>query len=213
MITFLPRNLSVLSAVIARGETARYTMACVNLLLREDGWYRIEATDGRRLAVVQGPSTPPTVGAKLIEQLLEDAPNSAGSVLIKGSDWKEAFTLCKKGQPVGVKAGQKVVTFAGPGATRVCEPEEGRFPNVASIISDCNKAGAAPLAAGVAFNPENVIPILELAKALEMRVELMGFRRAKGDGESPMGLRGRNDQGQLLDCLVMPLTRQKESAA
>lgn len=50
----LPRNLAALSKVAARLETSRYTMNGVLVQETAEG-YQVIASDGRRLAVVQGP--------------------------------------------------------------------------------------------------------------------------------------------------------------
>jgi hypothetical protein len=51
MPVFLPRNVSGLAAVAAM-EATRYTLSCVRVSECPGGWYRLEATDGRRLAIV-----------------------------------------------------------------------------------------------------------------------------------------------------------------
>ncbi|HKI37988.1 MAG TPA: hypothetical protein VKA46_39405 [Gemmataceae bacterium] len=54
MPVFLHRNLAALAGVAAR-EPSRYAANALHVLDPGDGTYRVEATDGKRLAIVRGP--------------------------------------------------------------------------------------------------------------------------------------------------------------
>jgi hypothetical protein len=196
---FLPKNLGALAAVPDAGPPGRYATAAVHVL-DEEGHYRCEATDGKALAVVRGPSTAPSQ----VPAALEEAPNGCASTLVPARDWKTAFQLAPKGSAVGLVASAEKVTLAGPGAVTTCAPIEGRFPNVDAVLP-----GHGPLAR-IHLDPRRLAALLQVAAAIleadkekhggPAAVELMFYGRGK-----PLGLMGRNAQGQTFDALLMPL--------
>ena len=55
MLLYFPRNLAGLVALASRHE-GRYATGALHVLDPGDGTYRVEVTDGRRLAIVRGPN-------------------------------------------------------------------------------------------------------------------------------------------------------------
>src|SRR5262245_61654491 len=104
MIVLLPANLRPLADLAAKQEQARFgAMYCVRLAEETGGLYRAEATDGRVLGIVRGPSPE---GAEVIDP---DLVGEAAELLVPQQDWREAFKLLPKpgrsgGQPLAVAA-------------------------------------------------------------------------------------------------------------
>jgi hypothetical protein len=194
MPVFLPKNVSGLAGIAAT-EATRYTLSCVRVMECLGGWYRLEATDGRRLAIVQGPSKEPRVPLPG----LDTAPNGASEVLVPVADWKAAFKQARKEDVVGLVAGAELVTLATARTTSTCPPGEGRFPPVDQVLPK-----TLPLVR-FTVNPELLAGLCHLAHTLDPegnRVEILWY-----GPDRPIGLMARNDeQQQTLDCLLMPLT-------
>ena len=191
MLIYLPPNLAAMAKLTAAGN-ARYAVNSLRVLDPGDGTYRVEATDGRRLAVVRGPSADAHYSA------LEEAPGGAGEVLVPGPEWAQAFRAGDKKHPVGLAAGQGLFTFAAGGHSFTGTPQPGRYPDTGGVLP------GHPALVHFCVDPVLFAGLCDLAAALGLRdsggVQVLYF----GPGK-PVGLIGRNDQGQYLDCLIMPL--------
>jgi DNA polymerase III sliding clamp (beta) subunit (PCNA family) len=137
----LPANLSHVTKCCT---DTRYVMAAVRVAATEDG-YRVEATDGRRLARVDGtnagdPSKFPEIPA------LTTAPNEASEALIPAKIFAKA---CKdvntrlsgpeERRALAVRLGKDVSTLAAideDGGSLVRQPRnvEGRFPDTDRVM-------------------------------------------------------------------------------
>ncbi len=189
MPVFLPKNLAALANVAAK-EATRYSANALRVL-DQSGAYRVEVTDGRRLAVVRGPCPVTQYPA------MDAASQGAADVLVPVPDWKAGFRLKGKDRPVGVVAddtsfklvvGEDVVSGARP---------EGRFPNFDFALPK------KPAICAVKVDPALLAGLLLAAAALDPAggVALLFYGR-----EQPLGVAGRNDAGQFFDGLVSPLT-------
>ena len=190
MVLYLPPNLAAL-ATVARREASRYALGAIHVRSPGGGLYRVEATDGRILAVVQG-SVP-----KASYPPLEDRPEGDAQALIARDDWQRAFRLGDRRRPVGLATdGAEIHLAVGDQAltTRACD---GRFPDVDAVLPQ----GGALLA--VRLNPSLLIELLKVAVAVSAGegVDVLFYGRDK-----PVGLLARNDEGQTFDGLIMPLT-------
>jgi hypothetical protein len=187
---YLPRNLAGL-AKIASNDPGRYALAAVRVLDPGDGTYRLEATDGRRLAVVRGDNERAAYPA------VEEAPFPPGpAALIPLEEWGQAFRLGVKHRPVGLTLGEQDFLFAVETASFAGKPAEGRYPDFAPVLPQA--------AAVVSFrvNPDVLAGLLSLAKGLGMdAIHVLWWSPGH-----PVGLAGQNDQGQFLDALLMPLS-------
>ena len=193
MPLYLPKNLAALANVAAK-EATRYSADALHVL-DLDGTYRVEATDGKRLAVVRGPC-PPAQNYPA----LQPAGQSAADVLVPVESWREAFRAKgKKDQelPVGLVAddtsfrlavGQKVIEGALP---------EGRFPAFSAVLPK------KPAICSIKVDPALLAGLLQVAAALDPSggVALLFYGR-----EQPLGVMGRNDAGQFFDGMLQPLT-------
>jgi DNA polymerase III sliding clamp (beta) subunit (PCNA family) len=178
-------------ATVARREASRYALAALHVRSPGGGLYRVEATDGRILAVVQGPvpdaSYPP----------LEDRPEGDAEVLLSRDDWQRAFRLGDRRRPVGLSVGQEDVLLAVGDQALTTRALDGRFPDVSAVLP---RSGAL---VAVRLNPTLLVELLKVAAAVTAGegVDLLFFGRGK-----PLGLMARNDSGQTFDGLIMPLT-------
>jgi hypothetical protein len=74
---------------------------------------------------------------------------------------------------------------------------DGRFPDVALVLPK------KPAAFGFRVDPLLMIGLLQVAAALD---PVGGLQILVYGPDKPVGLACRNEQGQHLDCLLMPLT-------
>jgi hypothetical protein len=216
MTVYFPRNVAKL-AKLASTSPGRYALGCVRVQAAGDGTYRVEATDGRVLGVVRGPSLDVSYPA------VEDAPNGVTEALIPAKDWQDAFRLKGKADAIGlamcrieretpIPDGQR--TEDGPECTvrvhRPClfasdkgqlatEAEEGRYPPTDEVIP---KHGAL-----VAFrlDPAALVRLLEVVTALadvdNRAVTFLYYGKGR-----VIGLAAHNSQGQFFDGVIMPLS-------
>src|SRR5262245_8261785 len=106
MALYLPLNLAALAKVA--GGNIRYALHCLRVV-DLGGAYRVEATDGRRLAVAQGASTdrgyPPL-------DAVDEAPGR-GPVLVPTDSWRAAFKLADQRSPaLGMAVSADGICFA-----------------------------------------------------------------------------------------------------
>lgn len=188
MLSF-PRNLAGLAALASR-DGGRFALGALHVLDPDDGTYRVEVTDGRRLAVVRGPCPPTAVPAP--DPDLPPAP----ACLVPVADWKAAFRMGDKARPVGLTAAGARFTLAVGDQALSGQAHDGTFPDVARVLPE-----RLPLVT-VRVNPALLAGVLDLAHALEV-TDLAVLYYGRG---LALGLAGRNDAGQFLDALVMPLS-------
>lgn len=190
MPLYFPRNVAGLAALVAR-DPGRYSYAAVHVLDPGDGLYRLEATDGRRLAIIQGPIP------EAAYPQVEDGPDELTDGLISREDWVQAFRLGDKKQPVGLAGGGDEVTFAVGNHAIKAQTAGECFPDVQAVLP---KHG--PLVA-VCVNPELLAGLLNVAAALNPDGGVMLLYYGK---DKPLGLVARNSEGQAFDALLMPLS-------
>jgi hypothetical protein len=186
-----PRNLAALAAVADKAD-GRFATSAVHVLDLGGACYRVEATDGKRLAVVRGPC-PPCPAPALTG--LGGAPD----VLIPAKEWRAALRLGDRRTPAVALAAHdgKAVFASGEASQTVPLQADGRFPQVDAVLPQ-----RRPLLA-VRVHPGQLAGLLGVAQALEPEggVALLYYGAGK-----PLGLAAHNDQGQYFDGLMMPLT-------
>ncbi len=194
MVLYLPRNLAALAKLTR--DDPRYTLNGVRVLDPGDTTYRLEATDGRRLAVVRGNSTPdldyPTLDASA-------ADGSQG--VIPADVWEHCFRklpgkdVAKDGS-IGLALAAGGFTFGTPRVAHRGEYLDGRWPAVDEVLPR-----SLPVA-DVTVDPRLLAGLLDVAVALGCeRVRLLLFGK-----EKLLGVSGANDSGQFLDGVLVPLT-------
>jgi hypothetical protein len=206
MAVFLPPCVAAVSKAAAR-DVGRYSMTGVRVVDPGDGTYRLEATDGRRLAIIRGCSDD-----KVVYPPLAEVPNGLPEALIAGDEWTQAFRMGKKERPVGLVIGTQpaadddetakeevVLTFAVDGQSFQTRPYDGLFPPVQEALPK------RPALVEFRLDPTLLAGLMDVAAALGLRdnggVTFLYFGK-----DQPLGLIGHNDQGQFLDCLLMPLS-------
>lgn len=189
MPLFFPKNLAALAGIAPR-DVGRCPPA-LHVLDPGDGCYRVEVTDGKRLAIVCGPC------AEEKDSALDPAFRGAAQILIPAADWRTGFRLGGKRRPVGLAADGTTFKLAVGDQAVTGSAPEGRFPNVDWALPK----GRALL--GFRIDPLLLIGLLQAAAALDPAggVGVLFY----GDGK-PVGLVARNDAGQFFDGLLVPLT-------
>jgi hypothetical protein len=194
-------NLKDVAALAASTEHARFgATTCVKLIDQRNGLYRLEATDGRVLAVVQGPDgrddaarDNPLLGS-------EDLAPEVFEALIPAEDFKHALGLDKKARLVAVSAQEHDLRFFTLTQQLAARQGEGRFPEVGRVIPD-----RLPL-----FSVRVSIKLFQRILKL-----FQGFCAEGAEAvalhyhgkNAPLGFTARNaETGQTLDALLVPLT-------
>jgi len=193
----LPKNLGLLAGIA--GDESRYALSAVHVVEHQADWYRLEATDGKRLAVICGDGSvgPAADGAQIAGRLAE-APNGATEGLVPAAVWRKAFQGVAKGGRIGLALAENQATLATLDTSTTTPLLDGRFPAVDLVL---------PLTRPLfrlMVNPEFLRDLLGLALAIDpegRRVELLYYKAG-----GPIGLMARNAEGQTLDALLMPLT-------
>src|SRR5207248_264292 len=89
----------------------------------EDGRFRLEATDGKRLVIVHGESLAPRVGASETFAALEAVANSGTQTIVPAADWKRALRMgAKRLDKVGLVINSEFVTLACGSETLTARP-------------------------------------------------------------------------------------------
>lgn len=193
---YLPRNLGKL-ADIAATENPRYAITGVKVTDPRDGTYRLDVTDGRRLLVVRGnlPDAPPEyVGLKSHPDWFE--------AVIPSQDWRAVFKWKdpEKGRngPLALALGDPCQFVNEPGAHSVLKPSplQGRYPPVDSVLPK------RPPLAGADVDPALLAGLLSTIASLGVtRVRLLFWKK-----DAVLAVVGRNDEGQYVDGVIMPLS-------
>jgi hypothetical protein len=186
----LHTNLGPLARLCADEGASRFACSGVRVL-DQNGAYRLEATDGRRLAIVRG------------EYPVADGPSPNRDFIVPAREWQEALAALKKATdrgrhtiPAFLSADKHDYTFRTVGWQKQGVLAEGRWPNTDGALPRKPPVWVAR------FNPKYLASLCDLAAALGCEgVDLLVYA-----GDGPVGLCGKNDQGQYLDALVMPLT-------
>ena len=90
MTLFIPKVLARLHELTAEPH-GRFALTGIRVLDLQDGRYRLEATDGKRLLIVHGPSMTPSRGAQETFAALESVANGGTDALVPSADWKTAM--------------------------------------------------------------------------------------------------------------------------
>jgi hypothetical protein len=196
MTLFIPKNLLRLAELCAP-EGGRYTMSGVRVIDLQDGRYRLEATDGKRLAIVHGQSQAPKAGASDTFAALEAVANSGTEAIVSAADWKTALKMgSKRVDRVGLVINADAITLACGEQVLKARPVEGRWPDVGMVLP------RTPPLVRFTISPGVLAGLLDVAEALQSEgVTLLYY----GPGR-PIGLMGKNGEGQFFDALLMPLS-------
>jgi hypothetical protein len=195
MAVLIPKNVASLAKLCAK-ENPRYAVTGVRVIDSHKATYRLEATDGRVLGVIQG-SCPG----------MEPEPHVPENAVIVAKDW---LAGCKMATPkesvlLTLNTAQDVCTFETGKGSATAAQLDGRFPPVNEAFPK------KPAMISVDVDPGLLIRVLEVAKALELERVTLHFYRLSGGGLSAMlGISGNNEQGQFYDGLCVPLELPKK---
>lgn len=201
MAVLLPPLAAHLAKVAARDE-GRYSMAGVRVLDPGDGTYRLEATDGRRAAILRGYNLDTTPLPELPEA---DPSVRAGEGVVPLADWIDGFKMVPAARvrrpqaPLALVLRRDDVCMTTVGAQRQARLLDGRFPSIDRVLP------SGPAVVSFQVNPKLLIELLQIALAVcgdDPKVTIHFWK----DG-APVGLSCMTAEhgGVFLDGLVMPL--------
>ena len=197
MTLFIPKTLVRLADLCA-GEEGRYALTGVRVIDLEDGRYRVEATDGKRLVIVHGESLAPRVGASETFAALEAVANSGTQTIVPAADWKRALRMgAKRLDKVGLVISTEFVTLACGSETLTARPVEGRFPSIDMVLPK------TPSLVKFTVNPGALAGLLHAADALQPAEGVTVWFYAPG---KPIGFTAKNADGVFFDALLVPLS-------
>jgi hypothetical protein len=192
-VIVLPKRFAGLFK-LAGEHDARYSLRGLRLLEYAGDCYRIEVTDGRRLAIVRGPSE------ELNGLDLSDAPGGIYDFFVPTEKWKEVFRLCPNGGAVALCAGDGRVTLATHGGHRLVLPrDDPRTPDFDAVMP------ATPPLVRFTLRTDLLAGLVSVADTItdpeRRHVEVLYY----GPGK-PVGLMCSGPCGHTLDALIMPLS-------
>jgi hypothetical protein len=122
----LQSRLAELAKIVPR-DTGRFMLTHVRLALTPDG-FEVQATDGRRLAVVTGPGR-----EEGTLTMLADAPNGADVALVPAKEFAAALKAGKGASSYAV-LGSEFTTLAVGAAVHRLTNGDGRFPPIDQVL-------------------------------------------------------------------------------
>lgn len=163
MTILLHSNLSAIAKLV--GESSRYVMSGIHVSRKGETGYRVVATNGKVLGLVEGDAGPtdefPTIPA------VETAPNGANSAIVPAAEFVKAMKDVPRKMVraamncLACVIGTQQTTLASStlDSNIVRQPRnvEGRFPNVDKVIPK-----TAP-AVTLTFNPKFLAELLQVA--------------------------------------------------
>ncbi len=216
---YLPKNLATVAKFVAT-ESARFSIAGVRVSERPtlplDGTrgYRVEATDGRTLVRVDGPSSAGWGSAGDLKSMLKNAPNGETAATIPATTFKAALKAAMKGKK-GRKEAATAVVFGKDGATLANQDENGqptfqaapdnvagRFPDTSCVIP----GETQPVAAVIRVDGDRLAEVLKAAAEFadnnsDVQAVTLELRRQT----DAVVVRSANEAGQSFTAVVMPL--------
>jgi DNA polymerase III sliding clamp (beta) subunit (PCNA family) len=198
----LPANLASVTKCCA--ADTRYALAAVRLMATEDG-YRVEATDGKRLARVDGDNAGDPARFPEIPALIS-APNGASEALIPAKIFAKAckdvntrLAGSEERRALAVRLGKEVSTLATideDGGSLVRQPRnvEGRFPNTDAVLPTGKPVASITVDAAL------------LAELLQVAAQFadQGYVTIDLFGKGPARITGKNSS-QNFTGLIMPV--------
>lgn len=190
----IPRNLAALEKIASK-DAVRYALDCIQLRETESG-YAAAATDGRRLALVTGPSESTSEAQ---QARLANAPNSGIEAYVPAKEFAKALKAMPKDKvPAGViSADGLTLTIADDNTSSTITCKEGRFPNYYEVATK-------PILK-IKVNAKMLCELLQAAAAFtddyDSNVEIGITTRDK-----PIWVKAKNSTGQLFEGLIMPLS-------
>lgn len=121
----LPKNVAPFMGLASKDE-GRYSMCGVLVEEKQGDAFRLFATDGKKLGVIQGPSA----GALLDEF----SPDDSAKYLVPTKALENAFKDAGKDGTVRLSCREKIVSLSAGSASRTEGEIEGRFPDYPLVL-------------------------------------------------------------------------------
>jgi hypothetical protein len=203
----LPRS-AVRLVGLAAGDSARYSLTCVRVRELPGGQFRVEATDGKALGVLRGPSRPSTADKRAADAL--PRPDAlALEALLPAAGLRKAFKALAKEDRRGTR--RLGVLLANPQSLLVAGDKvltqptaEARWPDIEAVLP------TRPALDSFRVNPGLMIELLKVAAAVAEEgagVEILFWGAGK-----PVGVTAQGADGVAFDGLLMPLTEAARPA-
>jgi hypothetical protein len=197
---FLPK-CAVGVTSLAAGAGGRRPLHCVRVRELKGGDFRLDATDGRALGIVRGPSLPSPTDLAAARAL--PAPSSlAFESLVGARELARAMRQLGAEGRLAVLLGSREVVLSAGGTVSHCPAEDERFVDTDSVLP------TTPAPVSFRVDPRLLIAALKAALAIAESggeggvpaVELLWW----GNGR-PVGVTALGAGGVSFDGLVMPL--------
>ena len=191
---FIPKAASGMCALASK-DAARYALNHLRVREVAGERFHLEATDGKRLAILRGPCLPTPQ-----EVLAAGAHASPETILTEGlllaSVLKGAFKM--EGDNLGILLGRPNTLLFVINKSLITEPGEGRFPDVDAVLPK------TPALFSIAVDPILLASILTAASKVQhpdaCKVQLLFW-----NATSPMGIICQGPDGITFDAMLMPL--------
>ena len=195
---FLPRCAAAL-APLACGANGRQAMGCLRLREAANAHFRLEATDGKVLGILRGPSSPSAAERRAAESLPE--PEClALEALLPRKGFQEAMRPLKGEARLGVRlARPQTLLVAGASVTRL-DGAGGRYPDVDGALPKRPAPVSFKVDAGL------LIRLLKAAGAVAASGDSASVEILFWSKDKPVGVITRGDHGLTFDGLIMPLS-------
>ena len=199
----LPKCVSKL-AELASDDSGRSSMGGVLIEPPEEGHlWRLVATDGRKLAIVQG-ANEEGPGTATSEQTLKNLIGDGiepGPCVVGGRDWKRMFALDDRaGDVLAVMATENQIAYALGGASGRVLALEGRYPDYRMVLPKRPPIFQLRLGAGYLRDICAAAMAVAEDKATPILIGIYGHGQ-------PVTFQARNEGNFVtFDALLMPLT-------
>lgn len=192
----LPKNVLPIIGMASK-EIGRYSLTAVLVEEKHGDAYRLVATDGKKLGIIQGPS----IGYK--GNLEEFDPADSAKYLVPLKAIEQAFKDAGKDEGVRLRCRDKVISLESGTANRAEGEIEGRFPDYPLVLPAGDPVAVA------CVNADILISCLKAAAAvakgtrgdLDPHVRILFFK-----DNCPFGVQAANTDGQTFDGIVMPVS-------
>lgn len=191
----LPKNVLPIVGMASK-EEGRYSMCGVLLEEMRDDSFRLVATDGKKLGIIQGPPSGQGVPVAF-------DPGDSAKYLVPTNVLQQAFKDAGKDGGVRISCRDKVISIESGTAYRAEGEIEGRFPDYALVLPKSDPIAVAMV------NADVLISCLKTAAAVakgvsgggDPHVRIMFFKE-----NCPFGVQSANTDGQTFDGIVMPVS-------
>jgi hypothetical protein len=191
----LPRGALALMP-LAGADRASLALSCAQFR-PWGGGFRLDVTDGRRLAVVRA-------DLGVCPFTAEALPDPAGgAVLLDARALKAAAAAMPRRGSLGLALGDAVALLVSGEQSVRLVPAEARYPDVDAVLP------ARPAPFSIRVNPALFAGLLQAAAAVVGEgvqgpaVELLFWA-----ADRPLGVAGRSEAGVFFDALLMPLPKE-----